>query len=552
MPPAAPRGLDLLHQPFLNRGSAFTADERATYGLEGFLPARVFTLEEQVARSMANLRRQATDLDRYVYLQALHGRNATLFYRVVLEHLRETLPIIYTPTVGEACLRFGELFGRPHGMYLSREHRGHLRALLEQWPRRDIEVIVVTDGERILGLGDLGAQGMGIPIGKLALYTACAGIAPDRCLPVTLDVGTDNAALRDSPFYPGVLAPRIRGEAYDAFVDEFVAAVAEVFPRAVLQWEDFATDNAFHLLARHRETVRSFNDDIQGTAAVTLAGLLSAVRVTGGTLADQRVLFLGAGSAATGIGELIVGELMEQGLPEAEARRRCWFVDSRGLVTADRTDLAPHKRPFAHAHPPLADLADLAGAVEALAPTALIGVAAQPGTFTEPILRQMAARNDRPIIFPLSNPTSKAECTAEQAYQWTDGRALFASGSPYAAVEHAGQRFEPAQANNVYVFPGIGRGVVAVQARRVSDRMFLAAARTLAAAVGEGELDRGALYPALESIRDVSIQIGVAVAEVALEEGLAGVEPTGDLTTWVRDGMYDPVYPPVPAERRRD
>jgi malate dehydrogenase (oxaloacetate-decarboxylating)(NADP+) len=551
MPHPAPRGLDLLHQPFLNRGSAFTFEERAALGLEGLLPARVFSLEEQVARSMANLSRQATDLDRYVYLQAVHDRNATLFYRVVLDHLRETLPIIYTPTVGEACLRFGELFGRPHGMYISTHQRGHVRTLLQQWPKRDIEVIVVTDGERILGLGDLGAQGMGIPIGKLALYTACAGIPPDRCLPVMLDVGTDNVALRESPFYPGVLAPRLRGEAYDALVDEFVDAVREVFPHAVLQWEDFGTENAFHLLARHRDDIRSFNDDIQGTAAVTLAGLLSAVRVTGGTLADQRMLFLGAGSAATGIGELIVAELVAQGLPEPEARLRCWFVDSRGLVTAGRSDLAAHKRPFAHAHAH-APVAGLAGAVDALRPTALLGVAAQPGAFTEPILRQMAAHAERPIIFALSNPTAKAECTAEQAYRWTDGRALFASGSPFEPLDIDGQHFAPSQANNVYVFPGIGRGVVAVQARMVSDRMFLAAARALAASVDTAALARGALYPDLEAIRAVSVEIAAAVARVALEEGLEGLQPDGDLRAWVREGMYEPNYPPIPAERRRD
>jgi malate dehydrogenase (oxaloacetate-decarboxylating)(NADP+) len=545
----APRGQQILHNPWINRGSAFTREERQAYGLDGLLPARVFGVDEQVARSLANLRRQATDLDRYVYLQALHGRNATLYYRVVLEHLAETMPIIYTPTVGEACLRFGELFGRPHGLYIGLHHTGHVADLLAQWPRRDIDVIVATDGERILGLGDLGAQGMGIPIGKLALYTACAGIAPERCLPLMIDVGTDNTALREAPFYPGLQQPRARGAAYDALIDEIVAAIRERFPTAVLQWEDFGTENAFHLLARHRDTLRSFNDDIQGTAAVTLAGLLAAGRVTGTPLADQRILFLGAGSAATGIAELIVADLVAGGMSDADARRRCWFVDSRGLVTADRSDLARHKQRFAHDHTPVADLA---AAVQALRPTALLGVAAQPGAFTREIITTMARHHARPIIFALSNPTSKAECTAEQAYTWSEGRALFASGSPSAPVSWRDQQFHPAQANNVYVFPGIGLGVIRTQADRVTDQMFRAAAHALADSVGDAELARGALYPSLSTIRDTSVRIASAVVEVAVAEQLARVTPPADVAGWLRDAMYRPVYPAIPADRRQD
>lgn len=547
MPDHALRGQQILHNQWLNRGSAFTHDERRAFGLDALLPARVFAFEEQVRRSMANVRRQATDLDRYVYLQALHSRNATLFYRVVLEHLAETMPIIYTPTVGEACQKFGDLFGRSHGLYIDVHDVGRIAELLQQWPHEDVDVIVVTDGERILGLGDLGVQGMGIPIGKLSLYTACAGIAPERCLPVTIDVGTDNAALRDAPFYPGLQQPRVRGEAYDQLIDEFVAAVKNRFPHAVLQWEDFGTDNAFHLLARHRDRIRSFNDDIQGTAAVTLAGLLSATRITGGGLADQRILFLGAGSAATGIGELIVADLVADGMPEAEALRHCWFVDSTGLVTAGRDRLAPHKMRFAHEHAPVGDLLD---AVRALRPTALIGVAAQAGAFTEEVIAELAAHNERPIVFALSNPTSKAECTAEQAYRWSDGRAVFASGSPSAEVEWQGQHFEPRQANNVYVFPGIGLGVIRTQATGVSDEMFRAAAHALAEGLGEQDLAKGALYPTLDTIRDTSVRIAAAVAREAVRQGLATVQPPEDIEQWLRDTMYVPKYPTIPLDRR--
>jgi len=547
MPDHALRGQQILHNQWLNRGSAFTRDERRAFDLDGLLPARVFAFEEQVARSMANVRRQATDLDRYVYLQGLHSRNATLFYRVVLEHLAETMPIIYTPTVGEACQKFGDLFGRSHGLYLGIHDVGRIGELLRQWPHDEVDVIVVTDGERILGLGDLGVQGMGIPIGKLALYTACAGIAPERCLPVTIDVGTDNPTLRDAPFYPGLQQPRVRGDAYDRLIDEFVDAVTERFPHAVLQWEDFGTDNAFHLLARHRHHVRSFNDDIQGTAAVTLAGLLSATRITGGGLAGQRILFLGAGSAATGIGDLIVADLVAGGMPEVEALRHCWFVDSTGLVTAGRDRLAPHKMRFAHDHAPVDDLHT---AVRTLRPTALIGVAAQAGAFTETIVAEMAAHNDRPIIFALSNPTSKAECTAEQAYRWSDGRALFASGSPSAPVEWQGQRFEPRQANNVYVFPGIGLGVIRTQATSVSDEMFRAAAHALAEGLGVEQLEKGALYPTLDTIRDTSVRIASAVAREAVRTGLATVHPPRNVEQWLRETMYVPEYPAIPRDRR--
>lgn len=533
------RGYDLLQHPRFNRGMAFTEAERDALGLRGLLPPRVVTLQEQVERSLKHLERKVTPLEKYIYLTGLLDRGETLFYRTVIDHITDLMPIIYTPTVGEACQRWGEIFRRQRGLYVTSNDRGRVRELLRNWPDPDVEVVVATDGERILGLGDLGAQGMGIPIGKLALYSACAGIHPAHCLPVTIDVGTENIELRQSPSYPGLDQPRQRGEAYDALVTEFAEAVAEVFPRALLQWEDFATDNAFRVLAAHRHRVRSFNDDIQGTAGVTLAGLHAAARATARTLSDQRILFFGAGSAATGIGELVVTAMMAEGMPEAEARRRCWFVDSKGLVTRDRTDLAPHKKPFAHEHPPVADLL---AAVKALRPTALIGVAAQARAFNEPVVRAMADQEERPIIFALSNPTSKAECTAAEAYAWTDGRALFASGSPMDPVELDGQLFTPRQANNVYIFPGLGLGVVATQAREVTDTMFLAAARALATTVSTDDLAAGSLYPALPTIRRTSVVIGAAVARVAVQQGLATEPVPDDIEGWLEGMMYDPVY----------
>jgi malate dehydrogenase (oxaloacetate-decarboxylating)(NADP+) len=533
------RGMDILQDPYLNKGTAFSEEERDEFGLRGLLPYRVLTLEQQVERAVLNLRDKSSPLQKYIYLSRLRERNITVFYRVLVDHIIEVMPIVYTPTVGEACQQFGQIFGRARGIYITPADRGRIREILEGWHRDDVEVIVVTDGERILGLGDLGAQGMGIPIGKLALYTACAGIHPKHCLPITLDVGTNNTALRETLFYPGLPEPRLAGPEYDALVDEFVAAVKAVFPRALLQWEDFATDNAFRLLARHQQGIRSFNDDIQGTAAVTLAGLISACRVTGAPLRDQQVLFYGAGSAATGIGELVVKAMVEEGLPEAEARRRCWFLDSKGLVVASRTDLQPHKVPFAHEHEPVGTLE---AAVEALRPTALIGVAAQPKAFSEGVLRAMARVAERPIIFALSNPTSKAECTSEEAYRWTEGRAIFASGSPAEPVTLDGTTFVPRQANNVYIFPGLGLGIVATQAQEVTEPMFLAAARTLAHTVSEDDLARGSLFPALPTIREVSAKIAAAVARVAVAEGLANEPVPEDAEQWVRDQMWWPEY----------
>jgi malate dehydrogenase (oxaloacetate-decarboxylating)(NADP+) len=538
-------GLNLLNNPHYNREMAFTEEQRAKWGLRGLLPPSVLTLEEQVDRSLRNLECKETALERYIFLHALLDRNETLFYRLVVDHITKLMPVIYTPTVGEACQHFGEIFRRPRGLYIAANDRGGIAELLNRWPDRDIEVIVVTDGERILGLGDLGAQGMGIPIGKLSLYTACAGIDPAKCLPVTLDVGTNNVELRKQPFYPGLRRERLQGEEYNALVSEFVEAVQKSFPRALLQWEDFATDNAFRLLEQHRHQIRSFNDDIQGTASVTLAGILTAARATNTPLADQRLLFYGAGSAAVGIGELIVSAMVEEGLSESEARLRCWFFDSKGLVTAGREGLQAHKRPFAHDH---ASVSDLVEAIRLIKPTALLGVAAQPKAFGAEVIKTFAAQVDRPVVFALSNPTSKAECTGEEAYRWSDGRALFASGSPSDPVEWGGRSFVPSQANNVYIFPGLGQGVVSTQATKVISRMFLTAARTLSSLVTDSDLETGSLYPPLETIRETSLAIAVAVGRVAIEEGLATEATEEPLEELITARMYKPVYRTLPSD----
>lgn len=534
-----PRGIALLHDPLRNKGTAFTDAERDALGLCGLLPPRVFTIAQQVERVMGNYRRKTSDLEKYVFLVALQDRNETLFYRTVVEHIDEMMPIIYTPTVGEACRHFGHIFRRPRGLYVSAADRGRIASVLRNWPTRDVAVIVVTDGGRILGLGDLGAFGMGIPIGKLSLYTACAGIDPARTLPIMLDVGTDNAALLSDPLYTGLVQPRLTGPAYDELVDEFVAAVQEVFPHALIQFEDFQTRNAIRLLARYRDRACTFNDDIQGTAAVTLAGLLSAARITGAPLLGRPLLFHGAGAAATGIADLIVSAQVRDGARPEDARGRIWFMDSHGLVVADRDDLEAHKRPYAHPHRRVAALAD---ATEALKPAALIGVSGQPQSFSEPVLRAMARHHERPVVFALSNPTAKSECTAEQAYRWTDGRAVFASGSPFPPCHLEGRRFVPRQGNNAYIFPGVGLGVTAARARHVTDDMFYAAAQRLAREVSDHDLALGALFPPLSAIREVSARIAGAVAAAAYDAGLAAGGRPADLVAHARAQMWEPAY----------
>jgi len=536
--PDLPRGVALLRDPALNKGTAFTEHERDALGLRGLLPPHVLSQDEQVQRVLENLRRLPDDLDKHVALNALHDRNETLFFRVVCDNIDEMQPLIYTPTVGLACQKYGHIFQRPRGLFIGSNDRGRIAGVLRNWPYR-AGIIVVSDGERILGLGDLGANGMGIPVGKLSLYAACAGVHPNLCLPVMLDVGTNNAELLNDRYYVGLRQRRVRGAAYDELVEEFINAAHEVFPGVVIQFEDFANHNAFRLLHKYRDRICTFNDDIQGTAAVALAGIFSALRITGGKLTDQRILFLGAGEAATGIADLVVSAMVAQGLDEKTARRRCWLVDSRGLVVNNRTDLAEHKRPYAHDHAPIGDFL---AAVKTLKPTAIIGVAAVGGTFTKEVLEEMARINELPVVFALSNPTSKAECTAEEAYRHTGGRALFACGSPFEPVALNGKTFVPRQGNNSYIFPGIGLGAIASGARRITDEMFMTAAHSLAHDVTEPDLGQGSLYPALPRIREVSANIAVKVAGVAYRRGLAAGREPQDVLAHVRSQMYEPPY----------
>jgi len=534
-----PRGPALMRDPRFNKGTAFTDAERDALGLRGLLPPHVCSQDEQVARVMHNLHRLEKNLSKYILLESLQDRNESLFYRVVMDHPDEMMPLIYTPTVGLACQEFGHIYRRPRGLFVSAADRGRIESILRNWPERDVTMIVVTDGERILGLGDLGANGMGIPIGKLALYTACAGVHPRGALPVMLDVGTNSVALHSDPLYLGLRQRRLTGAAYDELIDEFIWAAQKVFPGVVVQFEDFANHNAFRLLERYRDQICCFNDDIQGTAAVTVAGVFSALRVTRKPLTEQTFMCLGAGEAATGISDLLVAAMVAEGMDEQAARKRCWLVDSKGLVVAGRGELAVHKRPYAHAHAPVAEFAE---AIRQVKPTALIGVSATGGAFTREAVEVMMRLNERPIIFALSNPTSKSECTAEEAYTWTGGRVLFASGSPFPPVMVDGKRFVPRQGNNSYIFPGVGLGAIVSKARRVTDAMFMAAARTLAEQVSGDDLAQGSLYPPLSQVLEVSARIAAAVAAVAFHDGLAGIERPADLLGYVRSQMYDPRY----------
>ena len=535
-----PGGIYLLHDPMLNQGTAFSEEERERFGLRGLLPPKVISQELQAQRVMENFNKKSNDLEKYTYMIDLEDRNENLFYRVVMDNIETMMPIIYTPTVGQACQEFGHIFRRPRGLYISIEDSGEIASLLANWPYEDVRVIVVTDGERILGLGDQGTSGMGIPVGKLSLYTACAGIHPSTTLPITLDVGTNNKKLLNDPLYLGHPHPRITGEEYDDFVDEFIVAVTKRFPKAVIQFEDFANHNAFRLLSKYRNSICTFNDDIQGTASVTVAGILASLRLTGGKLRDHKYLFLGAGEAGIGIADLLVSSMKEEGASTRKARQTCWFVDSKGLVVASRDDLAAHKLDYAHEHEPMTSFLE---AVKELQPTAIIGVSGQPQTFTKEIVEEMARLNEQPLVFALSNPTSKAECTAEQAYTWSDGRAIYASGSPFDPVTIPdGRTLVPGQGNNSYIFPGVGLGVTTVGAKRVTDSMFLAAAKALALQVTEEDLALGRVYPPLTKIRDVSAFIAAAVAQIAYDENLATEPHPYNLLAYIKEQMYQPDY----------
>ncbi len=531
-----PRGVALLRDKALNRSIAFTRAERERLGLTGLLPYVVSSQKQLIERVLANLERLPRDIDRYMLLSGLQERNESLFYRLVIDHIDTIMPLIYTPTVGEACKEFSHIARQPKGFWITPKERGKIRRILGNWPQKDIRVIVVTDGQRILGLGDLGANGMGIPIGKLALYTACAGIPPEQCLPVALDVGTENQALLDDVLYLGYPRRRITGRSYFTLVDEFVEAVQERYPQALIQFEDFLTPNAYALLRRYRDRVLCFNDDIQGTAAVALAGVYASTRITGTRFPELRIMFLGAGSAATGIADLVASALVDEGMSLEEARARLWFVDVKGLVVKSRGDLMEHNVPYAHEHRPL----DFLGALDAIRPHVLIGATGAPGTFTREVIERMSRINERPVIFALSNPTSKAECTAEQAYEWSGGKAIFASGSPFPPVIRGGRTFRPGQGNNAYVFPGIGLGAIACRARALPDELFLEAALALAELVSQRDLEEGCLYPPLASIRRISLALAVGVAGKAFAMKLARAPRPRSLRKSIAASMYEP------------
>jgi malate dehydrogenase (oxaloacetate-decarboxylating)(NADP+) len=534
------RGYALLHNPRLNKGTAFTEAERRAYGLEGLLPPAVTNIDLQVARRHAEIANLESDLQKYLVLSDLQARNETLFYAVLMSDPATYMPLVYTPTVGEACQKFAHIFREARGMYLPITARGRVREILGNWPAQDVRFIVVTDGERILGLGDLGAGGMGIPIGKLALYTACAGVPPQYCLPVVLDVGTNNSALLEDPLYQGLRQNRVRGAEYMDFVDEFVEAVQSLYPKCCIQWEDFANLNAVPILARYRDRVCTYNDDIQGTAGVALAGILAAERITKTKITEQRLLFLGGGSAGTGIAELISQAMAREGMDIADARRRNALFDINGLIVTSRTDLADFQRPFAQDRPPVATFVE---AVKALRPTAIIGVSAVPKLFTHDVIAAMAEINERPIIFPYSNPTSRSECSAEEAYRWSDGRAIFASGSPFAPIEIGGKHFVPGQGNNVYIFPAMGMAVFATEASRVTEDMFITAAKAVAEQVTDEDLATGLIYPPQSHILEASLHVAERVAAQIFDQGLARVPRPDDIGALIRARAYHPVYP---------
>lgn len=539
VPTQHPTGYELLRNPRFNKGTAFSAAERREWGLEGLLPPAVSTIELQVARRHDEIARLSDDLQKYLVLSDLQAHNETLFYAVLMSDPAKYMPLVYTPTVGEACQKFGHIFRQPRGIYLPISARGRLQELLSHWPQRDVRFIVVTDGERILGLGDLGFGGMGIPIGKLALYTACAGVPPKYCLPVVLDVGTNNEILLQDPLYLGLRQHRVRGKEYLAFVDEFVSAVQQLYPKCCIQWEDFANFNAVPILARYKDAICTFNDDIQGTAGVALSGILGALRITGQKLADQRLLFLGGGSAATGIAELISLAMTREGLDIAAARRRNALFDINGLMIGSRNDLAEFQKPFVQDLPPISKFVD---AVKAFRPTGIIGVSGVPKLFTREVVEAMAAINERPIIFPYSNPTSRSECTAEEAYRWSDGRAIFASGSPFPPVAIAGRRFVPGQGNNVYIFPAMGMAIYATEATRVIEEMFIVAAQAVAEQVTEENLASGLIYPPQSHILDSSLHVAERIATHIFDKGFARAARPKDIGALIRTRAYHPGY----------
>jgi malate dehydrogenase (oxaloacetate-decarboxylating)(NADP+) len=533
------RGAVLLRDPHFNKSAAFTEAERQALGLVGLLPEGVDSEEIQVRRILQELEQRPSNFDKYLSLCALQDTDEALFYRLLRSDSAGFLPLVYTPTVGEACLKFSHTTRRPRGLYISIKRRGHVREILRNWPERDVRFIVVTSGERILGLGDLGANGMGIPIGKLVLYTACAGVPPQVTMPALLDCGTNNESLLRDPFYIGLRQPRPAVAEVDELVEEFVAAVQEEFPDCCIQFEDWARADAFRLLARYRERVCCFNDDIQGSAAAVLAGMRNALRITGGKLAGQTFLFLGAGAAGIGISDLLTKAMVLEGLSAEEARARIWLFNRNGLVESTRSDLFEVQRPYAHRHAPTRDFV---AAIESLNPPAIIGVSTAAKAFSRQVIEAMARINRRPIIFALSNPTSCAECSAEEAFAWSEGRAVFAGGSPFPPVQYRGRTLIPGQCNNMYIFPAVGLAVYATKALRVTDEMFIAAAEAVAEQVATAELDAGLIYPPQSKILKTETYAAKRVAELIFARGFARVREPKELGPFIEAQVYQPEY----------
>ena len=534
-------GYEILTNAALNKSTAFTEAEKEALGLVGLVPDVTETMDLQLRRVMQQLGHKNSDLDRYIYLVNLLDHNETLFYRTIMSDPARFLPIVYDPTIGEACLKFGHIYRQTRGLYLSITRRGKVKDVLRNWPVKDIRFICVTDGGRILGLGDLGANGMGIPIGKLQLYTAAAGVPPAGLLPMYLDAGTNNEALLNDPLYLGLRQARPKTEDLFSFVDEFVDAVQEVFPNCCIHFEDWTGVDAVHMLERYRDKICCYNDDVQGTAGITLAGMINACKIKGTNLKDETYLFLGAGSAGIGLSNLLCSALVQQGLTLDQARSRIHMFDIKGLLEPSRTDLVDFQRPYAHPHAPM-KLAEFAKAVEEFKPTTLIGVSTMGGAFGQDVVEAMSRVNAQPIILALSNPTEHAECTAEQAYTWSKGKAIYAAGVPFPPVAYNGQTFLPGQANNFYIFPAVGMGIYATKARRVTDEMFIEAARAVADQVSPEQLRQGLLYPLQSNILETEIKTAARVAKLVFDSNLARVDRPTDYEAFIRSHVYQPQY----------